>query len=96
MDQTPSNSGTSVPDKEHLVALYKEICQNIHIADETSFKLLGTVPIAAGVGSGALTMLEKSELLSDQYVGFAVLMLSIFGAMITFGLFQWELRNIQN
>jgi hypothetical protein len=95
MTQTPSNPEDAVPDREHLFELYKEICQNIRVTDEISFKLLGTVPIASGVGSSALTLLEKSKLLTDIYVGFAVLGLSILGALITFGLFQWELRNIQ-
>jgi hypothetical protein len=95
MAQTPSNPEDATPDQEHLFNLYKEICQNIRVTDEISFKLLGIVPISAGIGSGALTVLEKSSLLTNSYSGFIVLVLSIFGALITFGLFQWELRNIQ-
>jgi hypothetical protein len=95
MAQTPLNSENATPDQEHLTELYKEICQNIRVTDEISFKLLGTVPISAGIGSGALTILEKSQLLTDIYVGLTTLGLAICGALITFGLFQWELRNIQ-
>ena len=75
-------------------SVYKEICQNIRVTDDISFKLLGTVPLAAGVGSGALTILEKSKFL-EGYAGFAVLVLSLFGALMTFAFLQWELRNIQ-
>lgn len=81
------------PDKS-LADTYKEICQNIRVTDEISFKLLGTVPLAAGVGSGILTVLEKGKVLED-YAGLAVITLSVLGALITFGLFNWELRNIQ-
>jgi hypothetical protein len=95
MAQMPSNPEAPIPDKAHLAELYKEICQNIRVTDEISFKLLGIVPISAGIGSSTLTVLEKSSLLTNSYSGFIVLVLSIFGALITFGLFQWELRNIQ-
>jgi len=80
------------PDK--LLDLYKDICTNIRVTDEISFKLLGIVPLASAVGSGALAVLEKSKLL-DGYSGFAVVGLSAVGALITLGLFRWELRNIQ-
>jgi len=95
MTQSPLNTEASGFDRAHLLELYIRVCDNIRITDETSFKLLGTVPIAAGIGSGALTVLEKSKLLSDAYTGLVVLGLSILGGLITFGLFRWELRNIQ-
>lgn len=79
-----------------LLDVYKDICNNIRVTDEISFKLLGTVPLASGVGAGGLTILEKSTLLE----GYArpelvVAALSALGALITLGLFRWELRNIQ-
>jgi hypothetical protein len=95
MAQPHLNTEASESDHTQLLELYKGICDNIRVTDETSFKLLGTVPIAAGIGSSALTILEKSKLPSDTYTGLAVLGLSVFGALITYGLFRWELRNIQ-
>jgi len=95
MIETNLNSESSASNKPTFAEVYKEICQNIRVTDEISFKLLGTVPLAAGVGSATLTILEKSELLDESYAGFAVLVLSLFGALMTFALFQWELRNIQ-
>ena len=77
---------------ERLAALYQDIIANIKVTDDISFKLLGTVPLLSGVGSGALSLLLKSgHPLND----FAVLALSLVGCAITFGLYQWELRNIQ-
>lgn len=78
------------------VDIYKEICNNIRVTDDISFKLLGTVPLASGLGSGALVILEKSKLLEgNRYSAIAVIGLSAIGALITVGLFRWELRNIQ-
>lgn len=79
---------------EKLLEIYKDICTNIRVTDDISFKLLGIVPVTSGVGAGALTILEKAEWLKDYSKG-AVIGLSLVGALITLGLFFWELRNIQ-
>jgi hypothetical protein len=78
------------------VDIYKEICTNIRVTDDISFKLLGTVPLASGIGSGALVILERSKLLEgNRYPAIVLVGLSAIGALITVGLFRWELRNIQ-
>jgi hypothetical protein len=74
--------------------LYKETCTNIRTTDDISFKLLGFVPTFAGSAAGALALLEKSQFLAAAAPG-SVLALSILGLGVTFGLFRWELRNIQ-
>jgi len=86
------NANSLPPDK--LLDIYKDIVNNIRVTDETSFKLLGIVPLASGVGSGALTILEKSKLV-EGYSGFTVAGLSAVGVLVTLGLFRWELRNIR-
>jgi len=79
-------------DVKKLTALYQEIIANIKTTDDISFKLLGTVPLLSGIGSGALSLLLKSgHPLNDL----TVLALSLVGCAITFGLYKWELRNIQ-
>ena len=80
---------------EQLVEVYKEICQAIKTTDETSFKLLGTVPLMSGVGSGGLILLEKTDLLIGDMDAPVVIALSLIGAAITVGLFKWELRTIK-
>jgi hypothetical protein len=76
--------------------IYKDICNNIRVTDDISFKLLGIVPLASGAGSGALTILEKCKLLEGYtHPELVVVGLSALGALITFGLFRWEIRNIQ-
>jgi hypothetical protein len=97
MNEATASSGTAgcvtkIPD--HIRDAYKEICANIRNTDEISFKLLRIVPLASGVGAGALVLLDKSGLL-EAYAALAVIPLSLLGAVVTFGLFRWELRNIQ-
>lgn len=68
---------------------YGDICKNIRVTDDVSFKLLGLVPLLSG--SGILVVVLKSEALLSP----AVYLISLFGALLTLGLFRWELRNIQ-
>ncbi len=85
---------TGVADDPSAVEYYKEICASIRFTDDISFKLLNIVPVLAGVGSTAMVFLEKSQLLAN-YSSYAVVLLSCGGALLTAGLFMWELRNIE-
>jgi hypothetical protein len=78
-DMTPS------PDK-----IYQETRADIRATDEISFKLMGLVPLAAVAAFLALFLEEKAK---DHPK--VVVALSLFSALITLGLFRWELRNIQ-
>jgi hypothetical protein len=95
-DKASADSPSAQPNdqltRDQLMSIYTELCNNIRATDEISFKLLGAVPFASGVGAGILTILDKSNLLNSVY---AVMGLSVLGAVITLGLFRWELRNIQ-
>jgi hypothetical protein len=75
-----------------LLSFYGGLVASIRASDEISFKLLGAVPLFAGLGSGALSMLEKSGHPPDAV---AAITLSLVGCVFTVGLFRWELRNIQ-
>jgi phosphohistidine phosphatase SixA len=80
------------PDKDTLVLAtqrYATICSSIKATDEISFKLLGLVPLVSGVGIFALVPAAKQPLSSAGVAVFAV-----FGALITFSLYRWELRNV--
>ena len=69
---------------------YTNLNTNIRFTDDISFKLLGLVPLFSG--SGILVALLRSEYFWSP----AIYAMAAFGALITFGLFRWELRNIQN
>ena len=69
-------------------ALFTEICTDIRETDSISFRLLGLVPLVSGA---ALLTLMLSKQVPSEFV----MLLGIFGAGITLGLFRWELRNIQ-
>ena len=97
MNESPASSGTAdcitqIPG--HVLDLYKEICANIRDTDEISFKLLRIVPLSSGLGAGALVLLDKSGLL-EAFAAWAVIALSLLGAIVTIGLFRWERRNIK-
>jgi hypothetical protein len=68
---------------------YEQICEEIRFTDDISFKLLGLVPFVSG--SGIIAVLLKSEALMSE----AIFLISLFGALLIFFLFRWELRNIQ-
>jgi len=77
--------------REASLKVYEQICQNIRVTDEISFKLLGLVPLISSSGAAILSVAQKRDFIGD----IAVASVSIAAAVITFGLFKWELRNIQ-
>lgn len=69
--------------------IYDQLCDNIRKTDDISFKLIGLVPLVSGTGL-------ISILMSDKQPGPPVIiLLSLFAAAITLGIFRWELRNTQ-
>ena len=68
---------------------YTNINNNIRSTDDISFKLLGIVPLFSG--SGILVAILKSEYFWSP----AIYAIAAFGALVTLGLFRWELRNVQ-
>jgi hypothetical protein len=71
--------------------LYSETCTSIRATDEISFKLMGFVPLVSG--AALLTLFLKESIPSEKAP--LVVALALFAALITLGLFRWELRNIQ-
>jgi len=80
--------GNELPSLERL---YTEICSDIRATDEISFKLIGFVPLVSG--AAFLAVFFKEDLADKPAI---VVTLALFAALITLGLFRWELRNIQN
>ena len=79
-------------------AAYKEVCENIRETDRISFKLLSLVPLSSSLGAGILTLLQDSAMLEKiphPVLTVIILLLSVTAAAIVFGLYKWELRNIQ-
>jgi hypothetical protein len=74
---------------EDAKQLYDQLCANVRTTDDISFKLLGFVPLVSGVGITVLlsTSTSFSSLPLVVFVG-------LFGAVVTFGLYRWELKNV--
>lgn len=68
--------------------VYEQICENIRFTDEISFKLLGLVPLISGAS------IIAAVIKGDAQVSPGLFIFSIFGALLTLGIFRWELRNI--
>jgi hypothetical protein len=74
----------------NIDSYYTNLNNNIRFTDDISFKLLGLVPLFSG--SGILVAILRSEYFWSP----AIYAMGAFGALVTLGLFRWELRNIQN
>lgn len=70
---------------------YKETWANIRETDQISFKLLSFVPLVSGSGAGLLVFLLDKDVLPFA----AIVCLSILSAIVTLGLYRWEVRNIR-
>ena len=87
----PSEGGGSTRSvEEREIKIYDELCNNIRVSDDISFKLLGLVPLISGSGAAILTL----KGITHQAAA-ATIAISGIAAAITFGLFKWELRNVQ-
>ncbi|MEU5950378.1 hypothetical protein ABZ793_33210 [Micromonospora sp. NPDC047465] len=71
--------------------VYQEICANIRATDDVSLKLLAAVPLVTGVGI-VLLMRAPGAKIPDT----AIVLLSIFAALVTFAVYRWERKNIAN
>jgi hypothetical protein len=90
--EVPDAAGHEISQLSAEVAqqLYEQVCVNVRATDESSFKLLSLVPLVSG-GGIAVLLSTNTTLARLPLVAFV----SLFGAVVTFGLFRWELRNIQ-
>jgi hypothetical protein len=70
---------------------YAETCTSIRTTDDISFKVMGIVPLTSG--AALLTLFLKETVPAEK--ASLVVTLALFAALVTLGLFRWELRNIQ-
>jgi len=88
MVQPTAERGAGDVASASLERLYAETCAQIRASDEISFKLLGLVPLVSGVG--ILVLLGDEKLSWSPATAFA----SVVGAVVTFALYRWEMRNV--
>ena len=80
------------PRQKILLAEYQEVCKSHSGITDFRAKLLALLPIASGTGVGLLVFQSKSEA-SGSGPGLLI-GLGVFGAIVTIGLFLYELRQI--
>ena len=69
--------------------LHAEICTNIRALDDNSFRLLSFVPLVTGSAIGVVLLKAGTRF------SWVIVLLSLVGAIVTFGLYRWERRNVQ-
>jgi hypothetical protein len=77
------------PRHEVLVESYREVCRSHEAITDFRARLLAFLPIASGAAAGLAVFASES---SDRY-GWLIA-LGVFGAIVTFGLLMYELRQI--
>jgi hypothetical protein len=80
----------SIDREEIFLRQYEEVCKSYHAIAEFRGKLLALLPIVSGTGI-SLLLYKTNEPLDTTHL-FAV---GVFGALVTVGLFFYELRGIQ-
>ncbi len=85
--ETADKSITDAIRLQNAEKRYAEICNNIRALDQNSFHLLQFVPLVTTAAILGLSFLD---------IPFPVLwLISWIGAAVTFGLYRWEMRNVQ-
>lgn len=91
MNNQSQEPGSDLERDKFILKVYEEVCTNIRTSDDISFKLLGLVPLISSSGAAILTL---SKIWPDTS-SIAILLISLVAMAVTFGLFKWEIRNVQ-
>jgi hypothetical protein len=68
--------------------LYLEICRKIKETESISCKLLGLVPVISGLG------IVTVWLFNERFSIWTLVVIGLFGALITYSVFCWEKSNL--
>ncbi|MFY1695980.1 hypothetical protein [Solwaraspora sp. WMMA2101] len=74
-----------------LNIVYQELCAHTRATDEISLKLMTAIPLVTGIG---IVLLMRSPATAVPQV--AVVLLSLFAALVTFAIYRWERKNMEN
>jgi hypothetical protein len=84
-----------------LDTFYQEICNNYRAIDDLRMRLMGLFSIASGVGIAVLAKGpglfsgSDGQTESGGQLGYLFVPIGLFGFLVTFGLFLFELRGLQ-
>jgi hypothetical protein len=79
------------PEKIYTTA-YEQVCTTYHAIDDFRAKLLGFLPVVSGIGAVALVR----DVAGLQQLPEFFVLAGVFGALITIGLFLYEVRGIRH
>jgi hypothetical protein len=87
-----NEAGAREPQPEDLRMAYQEVCRSHTAITDFRAKLLALLPVATGVGVGALVSSSNGRLAGIEPG--VLIAVGVFGALVTFGLFLYEARQI--
>ena len=89
-----TRDGSLTPDERGgiFLAEYREVCESHAGITDFRAKLLALLPIASGTGIGLLLTQLKDDL--PRIDALWLVAIGVFGTLVTFGLFLYELRQI--
>jgi len=80
---------------DHELKVYDQLCQSYRAIDDFRAKLLGFLPLATGTGIWVLLDRVQGAGKLDAAAKGALAGVGVFGALITLGLFSYELYGIK-
>ncbi len=84
-----------MPNPDHQLKVYDQLCQSYRGIDDFRAKLLGFLPLATGTGIWVLLDRVQGAAKLDVAAKGALTAVGVFGALITLGLFAYELYGIK-
>jgi hypothetical protein len=87
----------AAPDRSHHLGqgdmniVYQELCAHTRATDEISLKLMTAIPLVTGIG---IVLLMRAP--GTAVPQAAVVLLSLFAALVTFAIYRWERKNMEN
>ena len=75
----------------NIQVVYDQLCESYWVIDDFRVKLLGFLPLATGVGVSLIVAIKEHFCYIDKFL----LLIGLFGSLITLGLFCYELFGIK-
>ncbi len=87
---TSATPSASTADNDNATTIYNAICTSYHALEDLRMRFLGFLPLASSAGIFYLVSTTNIQIANSAYIA-----IGIVGAIITIGLYCYELRALQ-
>ncbi len=87
---TSATPKVSTADNDNATTIYNAICTSYHALEDLRMRFLGFLPLASSAGIFYLVSTTNIQIANSAYIA-----IGIVGALITIGLYCYELRALQ-